>query len=167
MSMMDETPSYSIREGYIYEHTSGTHYRSCGFECGDPAIDIKLHKATDDYIASYLEQGKDIYDYDNHKWIKHVNHVMVDSFGNKIYNGSRVLFLHTDSTGKFREFEIGTVIGDTPEYIKVKPDDIELAYRWGYVWNPEKQRNVYSKIKTDYILRSKTSNRVLLIRGIQ
>lgn len=130
MSMMDETPSYFIKEGYIYSHTPATHYRSCGFNCGDPAYDTKICEATPYNINKYIENHGGIYNYDTHTWEKKYVSNYIDAFAKHIYKGSKVMFMDCDCTGTFLGYVKGIVDGFTKEYVYIRPIEYDRINRW-------------------------------------
>ena len=88
-----------------------------------------------------------------------------DKFDNTIEIGDRVLYVHCSYKGLFREFKLGTVVGETNYYVKIKPDDGPTK-RWRCILNKELNKYEYKNFTVDYILREKTSGRFVSIKGL-
>ena len=126
---MDDTPSYFVREGYIYKHTQSTTYRSAGFTCGEPAHDTKVCEATRHNVNQYLKYHN-IYSYDESKWLKPYISNYKDAFDNPIFEGDIVLIMDCWGDGSFKGYVKGEVTGFTKEYVKIKPISHDRLNVW-------------------------------------
>lgn len=87
-----------------------------------------------------------------------------DKFDNTIEIGDRVLYAECTYRGEFREFKLGSVVGETNCYVKIKPD--KEVKRWKHWLNKKANKYEYERITVDYILREKLAGRFVSIKGL-
>jgi len=127
MSMIDETPLYFVKEGYLYGHVHGTNYRSD--ESGKSVYDHKIGKATPHLLNKYIKTNE-VYSYDENKWLTIYVSNFKDAFDNEIFVGDNVLIMDCYYDGSFRGYVKGEVTGFTKEFVKIKPIKHDRLNLW-------------------------------------
>ena len=90
-----------------------------------------------------------------------------DKFGNVIEIGDRILFVDSYSRGQFKGLELGTVVGESYSYVRIKPDNISIAERWKCVLNKKTNKYDYTKYIANFIVREKRGGRFLSVKGLK
>lgn len=143
MSTVDETPSYYIQEGKIYEHHRANHYRSAGFICGEDARNEYICEATPRNINNFLQSHPYVYNYDTSQNQKHINSNYKDAFNNDIFIGDKVLFMDCYGDGSFCGYMEGEVRGFTEEFVKIIPTKLDRYHSCSVLGGIEWMRKPY------------------------
>ena len=120
--MVNETPLYFVKEGYLYGHIRETSYRSYGF-------DHKIGKATPHLLNKYIKTNE-VYSYDENKWLTIYTSDFKDAFDNEIFIGDNVLIMDCYYDGSFKGYVKGEVTGFTKEFVKIKPIKHDRLNLW-------------------------------------
>jgi len=127
--MVNETPLYFVKEGYLYGHIQGINNISGGITFEEPSYDNKIGKATPHLLNKYIKINE-VYSYDENKWLTIYISDFKDAFNNEIFVGDNVLIMDCYYDGSFKGYVKGEVTGFTKEFVKIKPIKHDRLNSW-------------------------------------